>query len=286
MLGRLIALALLASMAMVRSAQAETLTNDSVVSMSKVGLGPEAIIAKIRTTPNAFDLSTDQLVILKQKNVPDAVIAAMLNASPGATVSASAAIDSDSPDPRSPHASGIYLLETGHGPPHMERMDATHSNQTKSTGILAYAFTYGIAPVKFKTILPNATARIRTSSRRPIFYFYFDNSSTSLSGNPIGGVWLPGAVTSPNEFSLIRFERDGGNRVAVLGQFNITGIKSGVMDKARVSFSYDDVTPGVFKVTPDADLPPGEYAFAYSVTSGSGFYGAGASARLFDFAVE
>jgi hypothetical protein len=277
------ALLVLLALAFVVPAHAETLTNESVIAMSKAGLGPDTIIAKIRTSANTFDLSSDQLIALKQQNVPDVVIASMLNAS--AAVSASAASVSDSPDPRAPHASGIYLLDSSVTPLRMQRMDATTANQTKTTGVLAYAFTYGLAPVRIKTVLPNPTARIRTSLARPVFYFYFDQANASLSGSPIGGVWLPGAVTSPNEFSLVRFEVDDGNREAVLGQFNITGMKTGVMDKARVAFSYADVSPGVFSVTPDADLPPGEYGFVYSVTSAGGAFGGLASARIFDFEI-
>jgi hypothetical protein len=57
-----------------------------------------------------------------------------------------------------------------------------------------------------------------------------------------------------------------------------SGVKSGISDKARMSFSYEDVAPGVFKVTPSVDLAPGEYGFLHSVTPGAG-------ARVFDFAV-
>ncbi|HEY3798378.1 MAG TPA: hypothetical protein VGL58_08490 [Caulobacteraceae bacterium] len=264
---------------------AETLTDDSVVAMVKAGLGPDTVVAKIHTTATSFDVSTDKLVELKQEGVPDAVIAAMLNAAPGSAVSPNAVMDSTSADPNTPHASGIYLLRDDQTPPLMQHIDTTVSNQTATSGVLAYAFTYGIAKVKVKTVLPNPTARVKTPDVRPTFYFYFDQPNASLSGNQYAGAWTPGAVTSPNEFSLVRFEVDGGNREAVLGQFNITGMKTGVMDNARVAFSYDDVTPGVFKVTPSVDLPPGEYGFVYSITSGGGAMGAGQTAKIFDFAV-
>jgi hypothetical protein len=274
-----------AVLAAVAPALAETLTNDSVVTMVKAGLGPDTIVAKIRTSATSFDLSTDKLVALKQQNVPDVVLAAMLNAGAAGSVTANAAGASDSADPAAPHASGIYLLEADHEPPRMEHIDATVSNQTRTSGVLAYAFTYGIAKVKVKTVLPSPSARVKTVSARPSFYFYFDRSNASLSGNAVVGAWASGAVTSPSEFSLVRFEIDRGDREAVLGQFNITGMQTGVMDKARVAFTYDDVSPGVFKVTPSGDLAPGEYGFVYSITSGGGAMGAGASAKIFDFAV-
>jgi hypothetical protein len=58
-------------------------------------------------------------------------------------------------------------------------------------------------------------------------------------------------------------------------------MKSGISDKARVSFTYEDVAPGVFRVTPNADLPPGEYGFLYSIGAQ-----AGSTARIFDFSVS
>jgi hypothetical protein len=167
----------------------------------------------------------------------------------------------------------------------MVHIDATRSNETKTSGILAYAFSYGIAKVKVKTVLPNPSARVRSYSHRPAFYFYFDQPNASLSGNQYVGAWLPGAVTSPNEFSLVRFEVTEGTRQAVLGQFNITGLQTGVMDRARVAFSYDPVSPGVFRVAPTDDLPPGEYAFVYSTGTSGGAMGVGQTAKIFDFAV-
>ena len=62
---------------------------------------------------------------------------------------------------------------------------------------------------------------------------------------------------------------------------NLGGIKSGVSDKARVAFTYDDVASGVFRVTPTAELPPGEYGFVYSIGAGTGMV-----ARIFDFSVS
>src|SRR3546814_8155398 len=47
-------------------------------------------------------------------------------------------------------------------------------------------------------------------------------------------------------------------REARVGSFNIAGAKAGVMDKDRIAFSYDKVGPGVFKVSPEQALAPGE----------------------------
>ena len=70
----------------------------------------------------------------------------------------------------------------------------------------------------------------------------------------------------------------------LVGSFNIAGAKTGVMDKDRISFSYEQVTPGVYRVTPSSDLAPGEYGFIYAITGGGA--GGALTARIFDFSVR
>ncbi len=268
----------------------EVLTNDTVVALAGAGLGEQTLVAKIKSSASSFDVSAGKLLELKQKGLSDAVIAAMIEAGSTSQNSAAALGNSDSADPRAPHAPGIYLLVQGGGK--MQRIDATSSNQTKTGGFLGYALTGGIAKLKINTVLPGAHARVSANSVRPTFYFYFDQASASLSGGAPGGFWQGGGaatVTSPNEFSLIRFAAKKDRREAAVGQFNITGAKAGVQDKQRVTMTYKDIRPGVFEVRPEQDLAPGEYGFIYSTTSGGGgvgLYSAGATlSRVFDFSV-
>lgn len=269
----------------------EVLTNDTVVTLMGAGLGEQTVIAKIKASPSTFDVSADKLIALKRQGISDAVIAAMIDASSRSQVSAAAMGMSDSPDPRAPHASGIYLLADAQTPPKMIRIDATSSNQTKTGGFLGYALTGGIAKIKINTVLPGASARVHTSARRPKFYFYFDQAGSSLSNGAAGAFWLAGpgaAVTSPNEFSLVRFKVKKDRREAAVGSFNMAGAKSGVQDNQRVAMTYVDVRPGVFEVTPQQDLAPGEYGFVYSSATGGGvgLYSSGATmSRIFDFSV-
>lgn len=62
---------------MVRSQTSETLTNSSVIKMSKAKLSDELIIETIKTSPSSFDMSSAALKILEDENVPRAVIEAM-----------------------------------------------------------------------------------------------------------------------------------------------------------------------------------------------------------------
>src|SRR3546814_8931753 len=76
-------------------------------------------------------------------------------------------------------------------------------------------------------------------------------------------------------------------REARVGSFNIAGAKAGVMDKDRIAFSYDKVGPGVFKVSPEQALAPGEYGFLYFMGGGggAGMQAAASTTRVFDFSV-
>jgi hypothetical protein len=163
-----------------------------------------------------------------------------------------------------------------------------------NSGGIASALTYGIAKKKVKAVLPNPTARIRSIDTRPSFYFYFDNSNVSLSQGGQNGAFsaligTQAPVTSPNEFTLLRFETKKGNREMDLGSLNIGGMKMGTSDKQRVAFEYEELASGVYVVTPSIDLIPGEYGFIYSSSAGntSAMYGlGGSSTKVFDFGVD
>ncbi len=267
------------------SAAAETLNNDAVVTLVSAGLGDEAVIAKIKASEHQFDLSTEQLIALKKAGVSGAIIAAMVERTMPSkeAVPARAKLSMDSPDPMTPHPSGVYLLNGG-DMPRMQRIDATVTNQAKTGGILGYALTGGIASMSIKASIQNESARAKVQERRPAFYFFFDESNPDMVQS---SSWLAGStsvVTSPNEFTLVRLTKKAGRREARVGSMNIAGGKTGVMDKDRIPFQYEMVRPGVFKVAPDIDLSAGEYGFISSV-AGGGQAGA-MTARIFDFSVN
>ncbi|MEO8375867.1 MAG: hypothetical protein ABI471_11620 [Sphingomonas bacterium] len=267
-------------------ASAETLNNGTIVTLSQAGLGDEAIIAKIKASGASYDLSTEQIIALKKQGVSGPVIAAMLAAANPAPVAGALSIDAV--DPAVPHAPGVYLLMEGAAPA-MKRIDATVSNQAKTGGFLGYALTSGIASMSIKAAIPGESARTNTTSTRPIFYFFFDESNPDSVRQ--GTAWSSGSnatVTSPNEFTLVHLDKKKGRREARVGSVNIGGAKTGVMDKDQIPFDYDMVRPGVFKATPRASLVPGEYGFMFAITGGGGggFTGGAMTARIFDFSVR
>ncbi len=247
---------------------AETLNNDSVLALLNAGLGDEVVIAKIKTSPSSFELTTDHVIALKQKGISGPVLAAMIAASAAPTP---VTMSVDSPDPMVPHPSGIYLA----GPTKMTRIESTTTRQARTSGMFGYLLTSGLSGMRLKAAVNGPRAQLITSERQPVFYFYFDQAAQGLGA-------AGGAVTSPNEFSLTRFEAKADKREAVVGSVGLGGAKAGLRDKDQRGFSANQIAPGVYKIVPDVPLAPGEYGFV------SGVVGAGANAtfRVFDFSVN
>lgn len=264
-------------------ARAETLTNKDVVTLLQAGLGEEAVVAKIETSDAKFVTDTATLLSLRAQKVPSSVIAAMLKRS-----SEPVALSDNSPDPRVPHYSGVYLFDDASAEKRMWKIDPTASTQTKTGGILGYALTAGIASASVKAVIPGATARFSSPHARPVFYIFFDGAQGQPSTAFTTG--FGGAVQSPNEFSLVELKKKDGRREARIGSLNIAGAKAGVMDKDQIPFTYDQISPGVYKVQPQSDLKPGEYGFIFATGGGVGPGLAGsagtAGARIFAFSVK
>jgi len=251
---------------------------DDIVQLATMGLGDDAIIAKIKSEKATFDLTTDEMIALKKQGVSSPVIAAMLSAS--ASVEPKYSVNS--PDPMVPHPAGLYFLAGSGAEARMQKMNATVSNQAKTGGILGYALTGGIASASVKVAIQNETAPVKATNK-PVFYFFFDEANDASASN----AWASGmntVVGSPAEFTLIELKKKDGRREARVGSMNIAGAKTGVMDKDRIPFHYDLVRPGVYEVKADAVMEPGEYGFIFSL--GSGGTAGAMTARIFDFSVQ
>jgi hypothetical protein len=269
----------------------EVLTNDKVIMMTKAGLSASLIVNKIRSSKTNFNVSTEELIRLKQARVPDEIINAMVE---GSTRSATAVSQmgagdvarTDPNDPQSAHEAGIYLFQEEGGQKQMLQLEPSISTQSKSGGWFKSAMTYGIAKIKSKAVLANANARLQINRPRPVFYFYFEVKNSGLSNS--GNVYAS-ASTSPNEFVLVMMDEKKNNRELTVGQFNAFGAQSGTLDKYSRPFDYEKIAPGVYKVTPRVDLADGEYGFFYGGSTpiaGYGYFGAGISPKIFDFGIK
>ncbi len=254
------------------------LTLDEVMQLHTLGIGDEAIVAKIESEETIFDLSTDQMIDLRKKGLSSAVIAALLKTKENQKP----VLSLDSPDPMVAHPAGVYLLKGAGESAKMERMQFTVTSQAKTGGVFGYALTGGLSSASVKVAIQNEAASI-AAGQTPRFFFFFDDVSKGEDGN----TWASGAntfVSSPAEFTLIRLDQKKGRREARVGSMNIAGAKSGVMDKDRIPFTSKEARVGVYEVTPSTALAPGEYGFIFSL-GGGGTNGA-MTARIFDFSVR
>ncbi len=258
------------------------MNNEDVIQMFALGLTDDVIIDKIHAAPATdFDTSIEGLKALKEAKVSDSVIRAMINPHPASPAGASkeSAAPADPNDPNSPHDPGIYMYSKGKNGLQLTMLEPTVYSQGKSGGLFKSAMTYGIAKMKWKAVVKGSHSNTKTDDRGVVFYFYFEESSPGLSHASFGG------TTTPNEFTLLKFEEKKDSRETVVMQANAFGASSGTDQKANTGFSSTKLRPGVYKVVPDAQLAPGEYCFLSS--AGVGTFGAGSAGatRLFDFSV-
>lgn len=174
-----------------------------------------------------------------------------------------------------PTESGIHFVAGAGG---VELLEPTTFTSGRTSNVLASALTSGLAPVKLKAIVAGNSATIRSDDASLEFYFVFDRTSGGLSSS--GSFWS--ALTSPNEFTLVRLDTKTDRREATVGSFSALGSQTGTEGKSVVPTTFVRLKPGVYRVTPKAPLPPGEYAFFPA----SAFGNVQGASRLFDFGVD
>jgi len=262
----------------------ETMTNDEVISLAKAGLSKSIIVNKIRTSQSSFDLSTDALIKLKQAGIDDEIVTAMLEAKSGKTMTAATGAGSGTAlgnpnDPMSPHDFGLYLYEMKDGYRKMTQLTPNVSAQNRTGGGFTAAVTpFGLGKIKTKANLPGTTASLQLKESRPVFYFYLDTKSGGLNTSS-------GIPSTPNEFTLVRFNVRSDNREITISKQNAYGAKGGLSDEYVVQFNAENLGNGIFKVTPAKDLKNGEYGF-YLINSGNSNASAAIGAKFFDFGVK
>jgi hypothetical protein len=252
----------------------EIINNASIVELKQLGLGESVILEKIKTTRTDFDVSLNGLKQLKQAGLSDALIAAMVSAK------TPTAAEKPVADASAAHAAGIWLEEEIDGKAKQSKLEPSPS--TTKTGMMVFA-GFG-QPVKTQAVVQGLQAGIQVTNRRPVFYFYFNKNEAGL-GN------AQQSASSPKEFVLAKFdvnEKDK-QRSMVVGEFNVyRDNRSGADSKSIRDFSSEEVTPGVYKVSPKEDLANGEYCF-YNGGNASGvvLLGGGVSAgKVYDFGVK
>jgi hypothetical protein len=269
----------------------QAMNNDIVIKLVKAGLSDDLIVSTIAASQGAYDTTAEGLIALKTAGVSDKVVGAIVMKASGATpagnpasTAAGAQPAGNPDDPSADHEAGIYIYsDSAPAGSKMTMLEPSVYSQGKSGGFLASAMTYGIAKIKMKAVLRGAHANARVSDPQPVFYFYFETKSAGLSQSSNA---FFGGTSTPNEYTLLKFDVKGETRETLVGSMNAFGGSGGTDDKAVTSFTYTKLRPGVYKVMLNAALQPGEYGFI-SASGGAMVtpYGGAATtnSRVFDF---
>ena len=265
---------LIVSLTLVNSARCESLTNDSILALSRAGLSEGLVIDKINSEACNYDVSTEKLISLKQSGLPDGVLGAMVRRCATLGQQRGIAGDDSSDDPNVKHSPGVYSYQTWLTPNKLQLVRPSKPSGMKTSGNGSIMF-----PLKNKMVVPGSTSSVAVAINNPVFYFYFDVSDEKVSDF---GMANSSAVQSPDEFSLVKFAAKGADRELTVGKVSfygnaLVGMKQGVDAKETIRFNKEEVAKGVFKVLTDS-LAVGEYAFVLT--------GADGNSRIYAFSVS
>lgn len=277
------------------------LTVASVLALHDAKVDDSIIIAKLNQAASPINLSTDDILQLKQDSVSDAVVRAMIAPAASAPViyrnesfekfhnmnptGATLEYGTDTAEHNNPlmqHDSGIYLDSTADGADKLQFLDRAGITGVKMNAGAVFSFFAYPLTVRYEVGGPKS--QVRTTDSKPTFYFYFEDKSAGL-----GKSWVANqSVSTPNQFLLERFDSNKKERTLVAGKFGIfEGVSNG---QKGILFTTTRVRPGLYKVTVNEPLKPGEYAFVAPPEKGSELANAndpsGPKPDLFDFAVD
>lgn len=255
------------------------LDNHDILSMVQGGVSADVIIAKIRAAsavgPDAlhFDTGVEALQALKTAGVPDPVVQAMINPAPPAPTSVLVGSVPVTLDPNLPPPEvGVYwkngtnfILIQGQAVTNM-----------KAGGKAGAMFTNGLRNQHWDAFVEGPTSRNVVRERHPGFYLYVPDGSDG------------------SDYVLIKLNKKSNRREFQVGSFGgVTGGKSGVKRDKEVAIRAEHVGIRTYRVTLEADLQPGEYAFFLGTgqtnTMGAGRTGSrsggAATGRVYDFTI-
>jgi len=250
----------------------EVLTNDSVISMVKGGLGEAVVLARIRSSPANFDTSTNSLLALKKAGVSDKVIEAMVSA----PRSGAAAAVPSAPTPAAPSAgasapppsvSASARSSAGGAAANLPRDSIFHLNGAKyvemQPQVVEIEISNAVFSSKSDVVLGGRRAEYRITDRQPQFYSYFAPTEALL------------VKLKPGEKKNDRNLKMGSGGYHPYGGSSRVGIRS----EDRIAVKSEREANGFYRISPSSPLPSGEYGFIV-------LSGATAGGRMFDFGVD
>ena len=148
----------------------QVLTNDSIVKLTKAGLGEDTITTMIDAKPGNYSLRTDDIISLKRQGVSEKTITAMLNKladtvtlgpapaepTPRVVKSEAQTRQPENGVPEIPNQAGLYAVVSSVG---LEHIVGRVTSFERSGSVLASAVTCGIHATRVNTQIPGEHAR-------------------------------------------------------------------------------------------------------------------------------
>ena len=255
-------------------AQSESMTNSTVLALSKAGLSDDLIIAKINTEACGYDVSTNNIMALRSAGLSDKLISVMVLRCASSNQLTGIVGNDASIDPKVKHSPGIYVMESWLTPNVLQTIRPSRSGGMKTSGNGSILF-----PLVARLVIPGSQSRTPVQSRNPVFYFYFNTSDQRVSG--FGSESSEGAQ-SPEDFSLVRVKSKKDTREFEMGRASAYGgslvsFRKGLGLKNVIKLNVEEQGAGIYKVLANAPLDGGEYAFVFTGGEGS---------RIYDFSIS
>lgn len=237
------------------------LSVEDVIKLAKAGISDDVIVAQIKKRPQPFDLTTDQLLQLKASNVSDRVIDEMVgtNAAPSPPVRSNAVAPTEPHQPVVP--TDIQSLSDGFYYRDSQGWKALEPISMSGGGLkhAGKMLVPGLTPQMVWTFR-GTSAPVQVREMRPTFCI---KELPSLSG--IAG-------RTGRDVVIVRFDKKADHReLQTTNGGNMFTFKSGLSKDRTPDVTTKEVSDGVFIVTPNEDLKPGEYLLTFSALGVSGY---------------
>lgn len=279
-------------------AKIDTLKNETIIKLTKSKLPESVISQKINTSFCLFDISVDGLIKLKENNVSDAIINLMIEKQGKSDATAFNKTKDNVNDKNHTFVeSGIYFLKNGK----YINLDPTIVTTASPKS--------GMFNVKYKSQIEGGEANYQLSAKGLEFYFNFEPVKKSLNDananttsnnkdnyldqlfNKVGYGYGNSTfqAVSPNDFKLIKLEKNKNKREFISGKVSAFGqYDMSLDDKSIINFKYEKVSANTYKLKFDKDLQPGEYCFLYLGNNNNAaymqWYGQN-NFKVFDFSI-
>jgi len=228
----------------------DTLTNETVIQLTQIGLQPDVIIMKIKNSHTKFEVSTSSLIALTNNKVSSEVIGEMIKAANDRKDLNQIAVISKNPDVM--HPAGIYYYDESDANMPLKRIDPAPASIASGGG--GYG---GFGGGSSAAEISGEESMLKIATHSPVFYIYFsDNGSRNQD-------WT--SASTPKEFALVHFDVKRGHRSFKIGSNSSHGFSSneheGIPGKCKEPFDYVQIAEGIYKVVFNKPISKGEYCF-------------------------